>query len=58
MRSGRFEKGMAENMRSLNASISFDKRLYREDIEASKVWALKRVPNLQLRRLSRLFWGP
>ena len=39
MRSGRFKKGMAENMRSLNASISFDKRLYREDIEASKVWA-------------------
>ncbi len=39
MRSGRFEKGMAENMRSLNASISFDKRLYREDIDASKVWA-------------------
>lgn len=39
MRSGRFEKGMADNMRSLNASISFDKRFYREDIEASKAWA-------------------
>ncbi|MEC7777147.1 MAG: argininosuccinate lyase [Planctomycetota bacterium] len=39
MRSGRFEKGMADNMRSLNASIGFDKRFYREDIEASKAWA-------------------
>ena len=39
MRSGRFEKGMADNMRSLNASIGFDKRFYREDIAASKAWA-------------------
>lgn len=39
MRSGRFEKGMADNMRSLNASIGFDRRLWREDIEGSKAWA-------------------
>ena len=39
MRSGRFEKGMADNMRSLNASIGFDKRFWREDIEGSKAWA-------------------
>ena len=39
MRSGRFEKGMADDMRSLNASIGFDKRFWREDIEGSKAWA-------------------
>ena len=39
MRSGRFEKGMADNMQSLNASIGFDKRFWREDIEGSKAWA-------------------
>ena len=39
MRSARFGKGMADDMRSLNASIGFDKRFWREDIEGSKAWA-------------------
>jgi len=39
MRSGRFEKGLTEAMRELNASIGFDRRLYREDIEGSLAWA-------------------
>lgn len=39
MRGGRFEKGMDECMRALNASIRFDRRLYREDIAGSQVWA-------------------
>src|SRR5262245_21473131 len=39
MRSGRFEKGLDEAMRGLNASVDFDRRLYREDIEGSLAWA-------------------
>ena len=39
MRSGRFEKGLTEAMRELNASIGFDRRLYREDIAGSLAWA-------------------
>ena len=39
MRSARFEKGMDEAMRRLNASIGFDWRLHREDIAGSKAWA-------------------
>ncbi len=39
MRSGRFEKGLDEAMRELNASIGFDQRLYLEDIEGSIAWA-------------------
>jgi argininosuccinate lyase len=39
MRSGRFQKGLNEAMRGLNASIDFDRRLYREDIEGSLAWA-------------------
>jgi argininosuccinate lyase len=34
---GRFTSGPAEIMRRINASIDFDKRLYAEDIAASKV---------------------
>ncbi len=33
---GRFESGPAEIMEEINASISFDKRLYKQDIEGSK----------------------
>ncbi len=33
---GRFKSGPAEIMEEINASISFDKRLYRQDIEGSK----------------------
>jgi argininosuccinate lyase len=36
---GRFGKGPAEFMRRINASIGFDKRLWREDIAASKAHA-------------------
>jgi argininosuccinate lyase len=36
---GRFETKPAEIMEEINASIAFDKRLYAEDIEASKVHA-------------------
>jgi argininosuccinate lyase len=36
---GRFEGGPAALMREINASISFDKRLWREDIAASKAHA-------------------
>jgi argininosuccinate lyase len=39
MRSGRFEKKLTDAMRTLNASIGFDKRLYREDIGGSIAWA-------------------
>ena len=39
MRSGRFEKGLTDSMRELNASIGFDRRLYAEDIDASLAWA-------------------
>jgi argininosuccinate lyase len=34
---GRFTSGPVEIMRRINASIDFDKRLYAEDIAASKV---------------------
>ena len=34
---GRFAEGPAAVMREINASIGFDKRLWRQDIEASKV---------------------
>lgn len=33
---GRFSQGPAEIMEEINASISFDKRLYKQDIEGSK----------------------
>ena len=33
---GRFKSGPAEIMEEINASISFDKRLYKQDIEGSK----------------------
>ena len=33
---GRFADGASEVMREINASIGFDKRLWREDIAASK----------------------
>ena len=36
---GRFETKPAELMARINASISFDKRLWREDIAASKAHA-------------------
>jgi argininosuccinate lyase len=36
---GRFEKKPAELMARANASISFDKRLWREDLAASKAHA-------------------
>jgi argininosuccinate lyase len=36
---GRFEKGPSALMREINASISFDKRLWREDIRASRAHA-------------------
>ena len=36
---GRFEDGPAAIMREINASIPFDKRLWREDIEASRAHA-------------------
>lgn len=39
MRSGRFEKGLSDAMRALNASIDFDQRLYAEDIDGSLAWA-------------------
>jgi|RhiMethySRZTD1v2_1073278.scaffolds.fasta_scaffold21014_4 argininosuccinate lyase len=39
MRSGRFEKGVTDAMRRLNASVDFDQRLYVEDIEGSQAWA-------------------
>jgi argininosuccinate lyase len=35
IRKGRFKSGMAPEFASFNASISFDKRLYREDIEGT-----------------------
>ena len=38
MRSGRFSGNMSEAMERLNASIGFDRRLYREDIEGSLAW--------------------
>lgn len=39
MRSARFEKGLADAMVRLNASIGFDRRLYEEDIAGSIAWA-------------------
>lgn len=39
MRSGRFQKKLTDAMQALNASISFDKRLYPEDIRGSIAWA-------------------
>jgi argininosuccinate lyase len=36
---GRFEKGPSALMREINTSISFDKRLWREDISASRAHA-------------------
>ncbi len=39
MRGGRFEKRLHDAMRRLNASIGFDRRLYREDIDGSISWA-------------------
>ncbi len=36
---GRFEQGPAETMEEINASIDFDKRLYKQDILASQVHA-------------------
>jgi argininosuccinate lyase len=33
---GRFAEGPSALMREINASISFDKRMWREDIEASR----------------------
>ena len=33
---GRFAEGPSALMREINASISFDKRLWRQDIEASR----------------------
>jgi len=35
---GRFEKGTDKTVESFNASIQFDKRLFREDIEGSKAY--------------------
>ena len=39
MRQGRFEKELNEAMRQLNASISYDRRLFEEDIRGSLAWA-------------------
>ena len=39
MRHQRFEKDLNQNMRVLNASIRFDRRLYAEDIRGSIAWA-------------------
>ena len=36
---GRFGSGPSALMREINASISFDKRLWREDIKASRAHA-------------------
>ena len=37
--SGRYEQAAAESLRKLNDSLSFDKRLYAEDIQGSIAWA-------------------
>ena len=39
IRKGRFKKGMDEDFARFNASIAFDKRLYREDIQGSEAHA-------------------
>ncbi len=39
MRGGRFGADLHEAMRDLNASVDFDRRLYREDIRGSLAWA-------------------
>ncbi len=39
MRGGRFGADLHQAMRDLNASIDFDRRLYREDIRGSLAWA-------------------
>ncbi len=59
MRSGRFEKGMDDAMRRLNASIGFDKRLYLEDIAGSKAWAqgLERLGFLDAGELAQITSG-
>ena len=36
---GRFLKGTDEQVHQLNASLDFDRRLYREDLEGSQAWA-------------------
>jgi argininosuccinate lyase len=36
---GRFLKGTDEQVHQLNASLEFDRRLYREDLEGSQAWA-------------------
>ena len=62
MRSSRFKKGMGDEMRRLNASIDFDRRLYLEDIEGSLAWAdaLEKRGILEpadARKLARLLLG-
>ena len=36
---GRFLKGTDEQVHQLNASLDFDRRLYREDLDGSQAWA-------------------
>ena len=56
MRSGRFTKGMGDAMQRLNASIGFDRRLYREDIRGSLAWAeaLRRAGLISAAELSAI----
>ena len=39
MRQGRFDRGLHDAMRVMNASIHYDKRMYLEDIQGSLAWA-------------------
>src|SRR3954466_3646012 len=36
---GRFEGGLAPQMRTLNLSLDVDRRLWREDVRGSRAWA-------------------
>ena len=36
---GRFDGGMAPDMRALNLSLDVDRRLWREDVRGSRAWA-------------------
>jgi argininosuccinate lyase len=58
-RSGRFSRGPAENVAAFTESISFDWRLWRQDIRGSKAHAtmLQRVGLLQKGELSAILKG-
>ncbi len=56
IRSSRFKAPMNDYMKAFNASIAFDRRLYREDIRASVAWARAlnssgRITRDELRRI-------